>query len=148
MAFRIIHSIAATSRFAELMKMLIVLFVNTGRGSPETIGYLCKCSPTHFDRTSRFSSWNSWPLDIILGLLWKSTSRFEPCYLEPSRSKWWQIFPLQFDSAVSPTSRSVYIVSISLGFSSDSFLSALMHKNSCKMNRIILGSTVLKPPEC
>lgn len=51
MAFRIIHSIAATSRFAELMKMLIVLFVNTGRGSPETIGYLCKC----FDRTSRFS---------------------------------------------------------------------------------------------
>lgn len=55
MAFRIIHSIAATSRFAELMKMLIVLFVNTGRGSPETIGYLCKCSPTHFDRTSRFS---------------------------------------------------------------------------------------------
>lgn len=43
MAFRIIHSIAATSRFAELMKMLIVLFVNTGRGSPETIGYLCKC---------------------------------------------------------------------------------------------------------
>lgn len=48
MAFRIIHSMAATSRFAELMKMLIVLFVNTGRGSPETIGYLCKCSPTHF----------------------------------------------------------------------------------------------------